>query len=101
LKFWTGSKVPVPENQVLTVYRNSGHVGIHLPNPPADALLIGREANNDTHYVLVQQGERYVLWGFTGSPEQMTDVGRRLFVHTCRYTESLTDAIGGGKRPRK
>ena len=41
------------------------------------------------HYVLVRQGPRHVLWGFTAGPDDMTREGRQLFVHTCRFTQEL------------
>ena len=88
-KFWTSCQVKLPEGKALAVYKASGHVGIHLPSPPEDVALLGREANDATHYVLVRQGPRHVLWGFTAGPDQMTAEGKQLFVHTCRYTEAL------------
>ena len=88
-KFWTSCQVKLPEGKPLAVYKASGHVGIHLPSPPGDVALLGREANDATHYVLVKQGPRHVLWGFTAGPDQMTAEGKQLFVHTCRYTEAL------------
>jgi hypothetical protein len=88
-KFWAASKVKLPENNTLTLYKAAGHVAIHMAPPPADAVLLGREAGDATHYVLVQQGPRHVLWGFNGPPGQMTAEGRQLFAHTCRYTETL------------
>ena len=88
-KFWTSSKIKLPEGNVLAVYKASGHVGVYLPAPPEDVVLLGREANNATHYVLVQKGPRHVLWGFTGPPGQMTAEGKQLFAHACRYTEAL------------
>jgi hypothetical protein len=91
-KFWTSCKVKLPESQVLAVYKASSHVGVYLPTPPEDVVLLGREPNNATHYVLVGQGPRPVLWGFTAPPDQMTAEGKRLFVHTCRYTEALSAA---------
>jgi len=88
-KFWTSCQVKLPEGKALAVYKASGHVGIHLPSPPGDVALLGREANDATHYVLVKQGPRHLLWGFTAGPDQMTAEGKQLFVHTCRYTEAL------------
>jgi hypothetical protein len=88
-KFWAGSKVKLPEGNTLALYEAGGHVAIHLPSPPEDVVLLGREPGDATHYVLVQQGPRHVLWGFTGPPGQMTAEGKQLFVHACRYTEAL------------
>jgi hypothetical protein len=52
-------------------------------------MLLGREPEGATHYVLVGQGPRQVLWGFTAPPDQMTAEGKQLFVNTCRYTAAL------------
>ena len=52
-------------------------------------MLLGREPNNATHYVLVREGALRVLWGFDAAPDQMTAEGKQLFAHTCRYTEAL------------
>ena len=84
--FWSASKVATKEGEPVALYRQSDHIGIYLPKPPADILLIGREPNDKAHYPIVRQGSRYVLWGFTGSPAQMTPAGRTLFVHLCRLT---------------
>lgn len=87
--FWTTCKVPAQDGKAIPVYGNTNHVGIFLPNPAEDILLIGREEKNATHYPIVQQGSRYVLWGFTAPPDQMTPIGRELFVALCRYTSTL------------
>jgi hypothetical protein len=58
-----------------------------LPEPPGDVVLLEREPKDATPYVLVGEGPRHVLWGFTAPPDQMTAQGKQLFVHTCRYTE--------------
>jgi hypothetical protein len=84
---WIGAGVST-ENAV-TLYKRSGHVGIHLPKPEGGIVLLGREAVDADHYAIVGQGDR-VLWGFTGSPLEMTEAGRKVFVATCRYTASLT-----------
>jgi hypothetical protein len=91
-KFWTTCKVKLPESKVLAVYKASRHVGVHLPKPPEDVVLLGREPQDATHYVLVGQGPRHMLWGFTAPPDQMTAEGKQLFVHTCRYTEALSES---------
>ena len=87
---WKAAEVPA--GKALTLYKQTNHVGIHLPKPPANVVLLGREENDKTHYALVQQGDRYVLWGFTAGPDSMTADGRKVFVATCRYTAELVRA---------
>ena len=76
--------IPVPRDRVVTVYNRTGHVGINIPKPPTDVTLIGREPADQTHYNLVQQTERYLLWGFQAGPPAMTETGQHLFVNAAR-----------------
>ncbi|MBM4431344.1 MAG: hypothetical protein FJ026_13525, partial [Chloroflexi bacterium] len=81
--------IPVPRERVVTVYKRTGHVGINMPKPPGDVILIGREPADQTHYNLVQQTERYLLWGFQGGPPAMTVDGQHLFVNVARYMAGM------------
>ncbi len=93
----------VPDGKTVKLYEATGHVGICLPNPPADVGLLGREEVSLKHYALVRQGDRFVLWGFTAGPDAMTADGRKLFVATCRYTAGLgraNDKLGDPLRDR-
>lgn len=86
---WTAAGLP--DGKAVKLYGATGHVGICLPNPPADVGLLGREEVSPKHYALVRQGDRFVLWGFTAGPDAMTADGRKLFVATCRYTAGLAN----------
>jgi len=77
--------IPLPKDRVVTIYKRTAHVGIHIPKPPADVTLIGREPADQTHYNLVQQAVRYLLWGFHAGPVAMTEDGRHLFINVARY----------------
>jgi hypothetical protein len=96
--FWTSMKPALKDGKAITVYRNTRHVGVYLPRPGKDILLLGKETNNATHYPLVQQGTRYVLWGFSGPPDDMTPAGKKLFLHTCRYTARLQGKPAAAKK---
>jgi hypothetical protein len=74
----------------VKLYESTKHVGIHLPTPPADVVLLGREEVSPNHYTMVRQGGRFVLWGYTAGPGDMTEDGRKVFVATCRYTAGLS-----------
>jgi hypothetical protein len=52
--------------------------------PPLDMRLIGREPADQTHYNLLQQTTRYLLWGFQAGPRAMTGDGRHLFINVAR-----------------
>jgi hypothetical protein len=100
-QFWSSSKVPTQDGKLITLYEKTSHVGIHLPKPPEDVILMGREERDADHYPLVQQGSRYVLWGFTAAPDQMTRAGKELFIATCRHTAALDKSPGGQKSAEK
>ena len=92
---WGGNNLPaaepypisMPTDRIVTVYTTTTQVGIYLPTPPEGVTLIGREADNSTHYPIVQQTNLYLLWGFDGSPEAMTETGKELFVNLAWYIE--------------
>jgi hypothetical protein len=77
--------IPLPRDRVVTVYNKTAHVGINLEQPPTDVVLHGREPDDKTHYNLVQQATRFLLWGFQASPSAMTDVGRNLFANVAHF----------------
>ncbi len=87
--FWSTSGLNVPANEELALYAETGHVGLHLPEPTSRDVAIGQELASSSHYPIAEQDQRYMLWGFTGSPKHMTTLGKQLFVHTCRYVASM------------
>jgi hypothetical protein len=74
----------IPSGDVK-LYTKTDHVGIYLPSPPSNVVLIGREVSDEDHYPIVLQDGRYLLWGFTGSPKDMTSEGKRLFVNIADH----------------
>ncbi len=77
--------IPVPRDRIVTVYKKTAHVGIQVVRPTGDMTLIGREPGDQTHYDLIQQTARYLLWGFQAAPPAMTTDGKHLFVNVARY----------------
>ena len=85
---WTDPyPITIAGDRRVGVYTTTTHVGIYIPVKPDDVTLIGREIGSATHYPIVQQTDRYVLWGFDGSPEAMTETGKELFVNLAWYME--------------
>jgi hypothetical protein len=86
----------IPSGDVR-LYTQTGHIGIYLPSPPSDVVLIGREANDENHYPIVLQDGRYLLWGFTGSPNYMTSEGKGLFVNIADHLSTGSEiTVSGG-----
>jgi parallel beta-helix repeat protein len=71
----------VPEDRILQLYAETEHVGIYLLQLPEDVIGLGGESRHPTHYPLVLEQNRYLLWGFTESPLNMTEVGKTLFIN--------------------
>ena len=59
-------------------------VSIYLNSPPVDVLVIGEETPATQHAPLIQQNCR-LLWGFSGSPNAMTDDGKTVFLNAVGY----------------
>ena len=79
--------ITIPKDQIVMVYTMTSQVGIHIPVRPVDVTLIGRETGDTEHYSIVEEESRYLLWGFDGSPEAMTDTGKELFANVVWYAE--------------
>ena len=47
--------------------------------------LLGRSTTEPNHYSLLMDRNRYFLWGFSGDPSQMTDVGLNAFENVVRF----------------
>ncbi|HEY66199.1 MAG TPA: VWA domain-containing protein [Caldilineae bacterium] len=77
--------ISLDRSRVAQVYKRTAQVGIHIPQPSKDITLIGREPGNETHYNIVQQTDRFLLWGFQAGPSAMTEDGRHLFINVARY----------------
>lgn len=56
--------------------------------PPPQVALIGRDRTDASYFWLLREGERYVLWGFNGSPDAMTALGRQLFLIAVHWLAS-------------
>lgn len=83
--FWTSADFDLPETNEAVLYVKSNHVSTHAPKPVKGLVGIGRELGSPAHYAVIEQNGRFLLWGFEGSPLQMTPLGKQVFIHTCRY----------------
>jgi outer membrane protein assembly factor BamB len=77
--------ISIPRSKEILLYSSTEHVGIYLPEIPSNIVVLGREVDSTTHYPLTLERDRYLLWGFTASPESMTEVGKDLFINVVGY----------------
>ena len=74
--------IDLPGDSTLQLYTETEHISIYLwPEPPETVTVLAQEANSPGYYPLVMEHDRYLLWGFTESPQKMTEVGRKLFMN--------------------
>jgi hypothetical protein len=83
--YWTAAKLNQPASGELMLYSSTSHVAIFLSDVSPGEVTLAYELSNKSYAPIIEQDRRYVLWGFTASPEKMTPLGKRVFVHTCQY----------------
>jgi hypothetical protein len=84
--FSTPYPISLPEDRMLQLYMETSHVGINLYPVPQTALALGAETYRLGYYPMVLEQNRYLLWGFTESPQKMTEVGKTLFINVVIRT---------------
>jgi hypothetical protein len=87
--FQKPNSIMVPRDGTLQLYKSSEHVGIYMPSMSTEMVLLGRETGNKDHYPLLLEENKYLFWGFTASPESMTDTGRILFTNILAYMSGI------------
>jgi hypothetical protein len=81
--FKTPYSIEIPADRVLQLYTETNHVGIFLwPTIPDSVTVFGSLVNDVGYYLLVMENNRYFLWGFSESPDEMTETGKKLFINT-------------------
>ncbi|MCP4347320.1 MAG: hypothetical protein GY795_17580 [Desulfobacterales bacterium] len=78
-------KINIPDDNVVQIYTDTLHIGIFLSPIPQNVTVLGREPSDNNHYPLVTENEKYLLWGFTGSPDSMTQTGKSIFINSVNY----------------
>ncbi len=88
--FSTPYPIEIPDDRILQLYTETRHVGIYLwPDVPETVFVIASEPDDPGYYPLVMEHNRYMLWGFTESPEKMTPTGKKVFINTVIYTANI------------
>jgi len=79
--------IDIPEDRALQLYSETQHIGIYLwPTIPETVTVIGLQVDDVGYHPLIMEHNRYLLWGFTESPQKMTEVGKTLFVNVVIWT---------------
>ncbi len=79
----TPNNIPIPANNVLTLYNKNSQAIAVLFQPPFPSNIIGYgqwPANVNQFPVIMQEG-RFLLWGFRESPKEFTSNGSSLFLN--------------------
>jgi hypothetical protein len=85
--FSTPYQIDILDDQILQLYTETDHVAIYLwPEVPETITVIGSEPDHAGYYPLVMQHNRYLLWGFDETPQNMTETGKRLFINVVIWT---------------
>ena len=85
--FNTPYSIEIPEDRALQLYTETNSIGIYLwPTVPETITVFGNEVDDAGYFPLVMQHNRYMLWGFSESPQKMTEVGKTLFINVVIRT---------------
>jgi Leucine-rich repeat (LRR) protein len=85
LIFNTPNAITIPEGSIIQLYTATNHVGIDLPSIPENVVVFGREVDDVEHYPLTLENGRYLFWGFTASPDNMTQICKDLFLNVVDF----------------
>lgn len=84
--FTTPNMIVLPPDSVIQLYDSAcPTVEIWLPTKPPDVEPIGNTPGDSIYYRIIQQKVRYILWGFSDSPGNMTPTGKQVFINVIDY----------------
>jgi serine/threonine protein kinase len=76
------NQIDIPGNRTLTLYNSSQpFAAITVTASQPGLVLIGLQANDLTHFPLIAQDNKFLLWGFSAGPSAMNDLGQQVFVN--------------------
>ena len=75
------------ENNAVRLYDKLTPVyGVFFDAPPAYIKRLGMVIDSRVNYLgLAAEDDRYLMWGFSGSPQIMSEDGRKLFVNMVHF----------------
>lgn len=91
--FTTPTDIPTG---TIELYSIGNYVNFVYLNPvPSYVSALGEDTGVPDFYSLCAQEERYFLWGFTASPDTMTQIGKDLFINVIKYYAPFSAGIPG------
>jgi len=90
--FSTPYPIDIPQDGMLQLYTETRNISIYLwPEVPETVVALAIESSNPGYYPLAIEHDRYLLWGFTESPEKMTDIGRHVFINAVLWMANVDE----------
>jgi hypothetical protein len=87
--------IDIPKDKTLRLYTETSNVSIYFWPVPETVVGLGSEVDGVWYYPLALEHNRYMLWGFKASAENMTKIGRDLFVNVVIRTANAAWETGG------
>jgi parallel beta-helix repeat protein len=89
---------------VLDLYTSSNSVQVFLETTPPDVTTLSRqlgwEVDDQINHLVVLEEERYMFWGFTASPDMMTQTGKDLYINAVSYLLANAPPIPASEQPQ-
>lgn len=77
--------IALAADETVQLYSSASETRVlEISSPLADGIEIGRLPET-AHYAIVQVQERFLLWGFSDAPAQMSQAGQALFVNLLGF----------------
>ncbi|MBN2227007.1 MAG: hypothetical protein JW763_06550 [candidate division Zixibacteria bacterium] len=90
--FYLPNAITRTNDSIIEVYNYTGTIVIEPPSPAPDSMkYYGRQPNYSNRYAILQEGPRYLLWGFTNGPNAMTTTGQSLFLNVVDRLVNLEE----------
>jgi serine/threonine protein kinase len=82
---WTSpNSIAVPGSRLLQLYTNNiNYVGIFYPSPISGVKAIGQHPADNRYAPIIMQDDLYLLWGYGGNPNAMTETGTEVFLNAA------------------
>jgi len=78
-------------DSTLTLYSTSPMLAVWVPSKPADVVLLGRQTDDLEHFPIIEEKNRYLLWGFGAAPSSLSQSGQDLFENIVAYMIGTRD----------
>jgi len=83
----------IPSDTTLVLYNLSTKLAVEYgPSLDASVNKIGKVPSGD-YYSITSDQEKYWLWGYADSPENMTQIGKDLFVNIVDYMSNTLVSV--------